>query len=176
MVRLTVFLVIFAFVQCLIFAAQAITSYMQLRAYLFIEDAKITPPESADGIEWEVEYTIKNNGPTPAHRIKTWDIVSVENWYPDKIPRPIDSDYLGSIGPNGDFVDATAILENGITGFDLAYSKPSESKEKAIFLVGRIRYRDVFGVPHKTDFCFFAKGAIKKGDQMEAYDEGNDST
>ncbi|HEX4198463.1 MAG TPA: hypothetical protein VHZ26_13585 [Caulobacteraceae bacterium] len=182
MVKLTFAIAVFAGFQVLIFLAQLFTTYSQLRAYVFIEDAEIsaidgknaTPP--FNGATWIAHYTVKNAGSTPAHKVKVFDSLTVEDWFPEKLPIPTAEDALGSMAPSGDFIEAEAdelVLppqENG------AVTDKTDPK-RAIFLVGKIFYRDVFYRTHRTDFCFFWKGPIgDKADQMSAYDEGNDST
>lgn len=174
MVGLTGAIAVFAGLQLLIFLAQLWTSYAQLRAYVFIEDAKITAPIKAT--TWSAVYTVKNAGATPAHKVRVVDSLTVEKWRPEKLPIPTDEDYFGSMAPGGDFIDAepselTATpLQNGAVTH-------KEDPTEAIFLVGQISYRDVFRRKHTTDFCFYWQGPIgDTPEQMSAYDKGNDST
>lgn len=178
MVRLTLLLVFAGFIQALIFAAQLFVGYNQLRAYVFLEDAKIKITDfgsSEGGTKWIASYVVKNAGVTPAHKVKVLDIITVENWFPDKLPVPTSDDYLGSMAPGGDFIDSDS--DELVTLPDDNKAITSKTATKAIFLVGRITYQDVFRFTHTTNFCFYWKGPV--GDepvQMTAYDEGNDST
>ena len=75
------------------------------------------------------------------------------------------------MGPSGDFIEEDADFEELVDMADL------EAERKAIFLVGRIDYQDVFRGRQTTDFCFCFMGKLSaEGEQMSAYDEGNDST
>ncbi len=151
---------------------QYVTSRMQLRAYVFVEDATINPPIGSD--DWKIEYKFKNNGVTPARNVRTLDVAAVTDWEPAHLPEPIVADYYGTLAPNGDFIETEAdpfqatVEENARITSDIA--------SKAIFLVGRIEYIDVFRQPHFTDFCFYWQGRIGPGtNQMSAYDRGNDA-
>jgi hypothetical protein len=169
MVRLTGGLLVVGAAQALIFAVQAFVAYTQLRAYLFIEEAKIEP--AGTGRKFKTEYRIKNNGVTPAHKVKVVDVLYVDDEKPAKLRKLEDKDSLGSIGPQGDYVDMEDEIDIEMT--KTAFAMPTT--KKAIFLRGRVTYRDVFFIPHKTEFCFFADRFLGKGGRMEAFDRGNDS-
>jgi hypothetical protein len=166
----TGWLIAFAFIQACVFGLQAWIGYLQIRSYLFIEDANIR----RTGNDWIITYRVKNNGKSPAHKIRSCDVTAMIDWEPvGPLPTPVNNDTLGSLGPGGDFIDMSAedvpvILTNGVA---------IVGETKAVLLRGRIDYCDMFKLRHHTDFCFYATGVIKHdGDQMDAWSEGNDST
>jgi len=157
------------------------TAERELRAYVFVEDAKIAvigemaQEDKIVGAVWRASYTVKNAGSTPAHKVKVLDCLTVQDWIPDRLPLPMSDDYFGSMAPNGDVIDADSddLTTNPADGAAVT----SKEATKAVFLVGKIFYDDVFGFARETDFCFFWKGPIDDTpQQMTAYNEGNDST
>ena len=155
---------------------QYTTTRTQLRAYMFIEDAKITITEAV-APKWRCEYRFKNAGNTPAHQVRVNAIAAVAGWPPDKLPKPVDDEYFGSMFPSpSDFMDAET--DAIATTTEENWSITSKDATKAIFLVGRINYMDVFNRRQHTDFCFYWTGPVSPNQamQMSAYDQGNDAT
>jgi hypothetical protein len=149
---------------------QIFTAYTQVRPYVFVEDAKIRPSGTGQP-KWVVTYTVKNNGITPAHNVSLLDIAAVTKWRPEKLPTPSNRDNLGSMAPGGDFIDNDAEVVGTVNRPELI------AEREAIFLVGILTYRDAFHRKHVTRFCYFIQGRVRNaGEQMIAYDEGNDST
>ena len=171
MVCLTFILSVAAVIQCEIFILQIFTTRSQLRAYVFIEKIKIK--RRALSNNWDIMYTVKNNGVTPAHRVHIWATSSAFDGNTDflfLIPNSPAYESLGSIAPHGDFIDNDESVES-VSVADL------KSGKRAIFLWGRILYKDVFRCSRRTDFCYFVGGESGlDGDEMFAYDKGNDST
>jgi hypothetical protein len=113
------------------------TAERQLRAYVYVDNAYF---EQLGAITWRITYKIKNFGQTPAHNVRLVELAQVVEWNDGNpgIPQPTDSVELGSIAPGGDFFENEARLQGYCRWQDL-YSGAT-----AIYLVGIIRYRDVF--------------------------------
>jgi len=141
---------------------------------VFVEDAFVLPPKTYPGA-WKAEYRIKNAGQTPAHRARVLDTLAIVDWEPVALPVPRSQEYLGSLAPGGDFidnetedVDATPEQNRSITSKD----EPT----RAMMLVGRVEYLDVFNDQQRSEFCFYWQGPPSDREQMTAYDRGNDMT
>lgn len=157
-----------AFLGGTLFAAIFI-AVVQLRAYVFIEDATIK--WEAPKRRWEAIYIIKNNGITPAHKVKVVDKLTAIEWEPKGLPKPDDSETLGSIGPGGDSIEQEAYFDGKLE------PKAFAAEEQAIMLIGRVTYQDMFNFRRRTDFCFYVTESINRtGERMSAWNEGNDST
>jgi hypothetical protein len=166
----TMWIIVFGFAQAAFIGVQAWIGYNQIRPYVFIQDAHIR----RTGNDWIINYRVQNNGNSPAHKVRSVDITTIVDWEPvGPLPEPLHKDTLGSIGPGGDYVDASG--HN--VPIDLVNGVAVIGETKAVLLRGRIDYRDAFLVPHRTDFCFYSTGVIEmNGDRMDAWSEGNDST
>lgn len=148
-------------------------SEAELRAYVYLENAKHS--YSATEGNWQIYYTIKNFGQTPAHRVSVVARARVVSWNsgrPKIPPIPIESDALGSMAPRGDFYEKTCVLENSCLYSEI------EDGTKALYLVGRISYYDTLSSTlRNTDFRYYIGGSAGcAGDEMFADDGGNVST
>jgi hypothetical protein len=147
------------------------TAERQLRAYVFLENAFF---ETTGADTWAMSYRIKNFGQTPAHKVKVAYIAKVVEWKGEKteIPQPdIDGGMaFGSMAPSGDFVDDDVHFNGECSLHDL------NSRAKAIYLVGVIKYIDVFEVSRWTRFQYYFGGDVgTSGKEMFADDKGNDA-
>ena len=120
--------------------------------------------------EWSVTYKIKNSGSTPAHRTYVFAIAKAVAWPAEPLPIPSARDSLGSLAPNGDFVDCDAGIVDGLTAEEF------RTKAKVIFLVGKITYVDAFGRRRWTKFCYAAPSEARSDGEMDIHDSGNEST
>lgn len=146
------------------------TAERQLRAYVFLDNAFF---ENSGTDTWTIRYRIKNFGQTPAHKVEVADIVKVVEWKGKgtMIPQPIDGMPLGSMAPGGDFFDNDPVLADRCNPHDLA------SGVNAIYLVGIIKYTDVFKVDRWTRFQYYIGGDVGCiGKEMFADDKGNDAS
>ncbi len=141
-------------------------SARQLRAYLYVSEAKFRVPRS-------VFYIIKNFGLTPAYNVKVQHVGELIAWNDgDPVIPSLENGTelnLGSMAPNGDYYE-----------FDIPVPLASIVKSnEAVYLVGRITYVDVFDKSRTTEFRYYIGGDTKfEGPEPEMYadDEGNDST
>ena len=145
------------------------TSQAQLRAYVFLEKAFV----ERKGIKsWSVKYTIKNYGATPAHKVTLTDTADAIIWRGDetKIPTPTSPVQMGSMAPNGDYYDNEPIVNGRCNLVELS------SGVKAIYLVGRVDYIDVFGLKRWSRFQYYIGGDLGyTSNELYADDKGNDA-
>jgi hypothetical protein len=142
----------------------------QLRAYVMIRDVIIDDFET-DKIP-RPRVTIKNSGLTPARNVTVWCTVGFDH-YPHTLPlprRPQDALPLTPIAPQGTYTTEPKIKQGELT---LATWAALEAGTHAIYVMGEIRYEDVFGQRRETDFLLFTGGPIGARDAMGAYKEGN---
>jgi hypothetical protein len=150
------------------------TAERQLRAYVFIENAWYRPSGSGP---YKISFRIKNFGLTPAHNIRVYSTAALVAWNDGHLELPVPStkDAIGSMAPNQDFCDFNA----GEISFN---PKALRSEARAVFLVGTISYDTVFGRERRrTNFRYYIGGDIggefvHTGDEMSAFNEGNDAT
>jgi hypothetical protein len=141
----------------------------QLRAYVYLDNAYF----EQHGADWKITYVIKNFGQTPAHKVKVTEAAEVVDWNAGAPIVPVASYQfnLGVMAPGGDFFENEADLKGTATLNDLTYGT------KAIFLVGRIDYRDIFKKKQWSTFQYYIGGAMGcSGREMCADEDGNDAT
>ncbi len=148
------------------------SSERRLRAYVYIDNAFF---EYNTGDVWKLKYVIKNYGQTPAHDVRLAAIAETIDWNNGAPVTPSPSTEwipLGSMAPGGDF------LENEIAPDTPAIRDEIIAGLKAISLVGKITYLDVFKKERReTNFCFYIGGDVGcDGNEMYADDEGNNAT
>src|SRR5262249_37082229 len=147
------------------------SSERQLRAYVHVEG---TPTSFSNGV-FEVKFSIKNFGQTPAHNVRVRFAFKAvrckDDLSPDHEPIP-DQDYsLGSIAPHTDFYELDPKVENvnldSITNGAIA-----------IYLVGMITYDTVFNPGCVTNFRYLVDKDTgwKAEDEMSADESGNAAT
>ncbi len=146
------------------------TAERQLRAYVFLENAFF---EKTGADTWAIHYRIKNFGQTPAHKVEVADIAKVVEWKNETtiIPEP-DNDGMafGSMAPGGDFFDNDVNVADQCSLHDLTFGV------KDIYLVGIIKYIDVFELRRWTRFQYYVGGDVGcSGNEMSADDKGNDA-
>jgi hypothetical protein len=126
------------------------TADRQLRAYIFLENAffERTGVENFAIDTWAIQYRLKNFGRTPAHKVEVTYSAEVVQWDGEltMIPIPNTEVKLGSMAPNGDFFEDDANVVGRCTPSQLV------AGINAIYLVGIIKYIDVFGIARWTNF------------------------
>jgi hypothetical protein len=152
------------------------TARRQLRAYVLVEngnvwdasaigEAKQTKrPEIVD-IDWDgyvaIEIAIKNSGQTPARDVRHYaqigigDEIGGVKYFP-LMPESASSDsYASPIGPGG-----LLFKRLTLTPFPLREPFLSElrGRKKAIFVSGKITYRDAFKTRRVTEYSVFYFG------------------
>ena len=134
------------------------TAKRQLRAYIGVAIGRVEKFSSSTLVEGSV--IVKNFGQTPAY-----NLVQTSVLLPARFP------FVGSVGellsnagpaktlallnPMQDFL-AGGISQRLYTDDEI--SKINDGREWRLYLVGTITYRDAFGEPHYTNFCFDHSG------------------
>jgi hypothetical protein len=142
----------------------------QLRAYVYVEKTNLTFENEV----WNHSFQMKNFGQTPAHNVSVISRSEVVDWNDGHpaIPNPTETDILGSMAPQGDFIESESTINGSATIAEL------NDQTKAIYLVGTITYSTVFGdAVCTTNFRYYAGGNMAyRGGEMYADSEGNDAT
>ena len=145
----------------------------QLRPYVFLSGARI-----ADALGTpKITIRIKNFGQTPAYNASFWS-EGILREYPltSKLTRLRSKNSPSlDIGPTG-AMDTTIDWAGPITEPDKA---ALISKTKAIYIFGRVEYRDTFGHSWFTEFQFMEGGEYPfrpEGGELPHTAEGNKAT
>jgi hypothetical protein len=164
---------------------QSETKRAQLRAYVLPESIglfdgnTVSPPQPAHASVpyWNVRF--KNAGQTPAYDVVSWgDLAVVQITDEDRLlkpPKKLDKVNPFTLGPGVPFPKtrwySRALTPAEITG--ISVSPPTH----AIYVHGRLEYRDAFRTRHFTNFRFSYCGAWPPGQNvsMSYCKEGNNS-
>jgi hypothetical protein len=150
------------------------TAAIQLRAYLTIEQAKVID----FGPALTVQVLIKNAGQTPPNDVTVWGAVSIaifpldESGRPDPPSTPPETE--GTIG-SGSFIHWGSGPDQPVVPEEVAGVKNGQA---ALYVIGKVSYRDVFGEARTTDFCY-AYGGSRSPDpdgHMFQYKSWNNGT
>jgi hypothetical protein len=144
-----------------------------LRAYVFVHSASITFDR---GTIPQAEVRIANFGQTPAHDVRMWIHLWIEEW-PLKITLPT---------PTQNFPMASSVLSQGTepvtmrTGRKMPIPKDQlpliGTPKGTIYVYGRIEYVDVFGERRWTNYRLIYGGSEGVlGDRLQPDIEGNDA-
>jgi len=150
------------------------TAERQLRAYLSSKIVEI-PVNIDDHGKLSVTTTVKNYGNTPAHSMMGSNHIGIYN-LPITDTNPLDKVTLAdeisksSIAP-GEVYYMTITLKKQFTQNDISII---ESGGRALFLVGEIKYVDVFGKQHSSKCCLISTGETFKHRTFSYYHEGNE--
>jgi hypothetical protein len=132
------------------------SSERQLRAYVLPESAGIydgttvTPPQQGRANIPGIAMLIKNSGQTPAYNVISWlqlAVVAVRDEYMLTVP-PLTQNFPNTLGANGTFSKALW-FDRQLTAGEIA---DIVSGVKAIYVYGRIEYRDTFKKKHFSNF------------------------
>jgi hypothetical protein len=146
------------------------TARRQLRAYVFIESVEFSDIEI--GASPTVVIKVKNYGQTPAYDLGQWAAVGLDTFpVPQHPPGPLpNSDLPRRALGNGDVAslhpapDRVPLNQADMAAIDAAQS--------AIWVVGEVRYRDVFRKRRYTRFRLFLNSE-KRMSGFAAHHEGN---
>ena len=136
------------------------TSERELRAYVYVEETDLKLEENGT---WSHSFRIKNFGKTPAHRVRVVYRVEAVPWNDGK-PRlsdPSEEEVMGSVAPNGDFVefDSEVYAEGGIK--DVVKIDDDANDARAIYFFGKITYLTVFSAEERvTEFRYYRGGDV----------------
>mgnify|MGYP006909091071 CR=1 FL=1 len=145
----------------------------QLRAYLGVLDASITPLRSGTH-PLRAKITIKNFGQTPAHNVTHLHAVNVR-------PFPNSEDFeLVSSGPQSRSVlEPGAVVESVLVGESLTIDEEDAVRDgrMAIYAYGEIEFVDAFGAKRISKYRLMQGGdvGIRNG-LLSTCGEGNEST
>jgi len=150
-----------------------LSSERQLRAYVFVEEAKISRAQD----KWVITCRIRNFGQTPAHAVSLQYAAEAVVWPHAGKPKlrtlgDDDTENLGSMGPRrGNFEK-----DDDVPFTDTTFEQIT-SHAKAIFLHGVITYETVFGKSFSTNFRYYVGGDMDWDDdgEMNADEVGNDA-
>jgi hypothetical protein len=145
----------------------------QLRPYVFLSDAKISDAAGTP----KIYIKIKNFGQTPAYGLSFWTEGALRE-YPitSKLVRSNSNhSALIDIGPTGS-IETTVDWNGPIQDPDKA---ALIAKTKAIYVFGKITYRDTFGHDWSTEFRFMEGGEFPfrpTGGDLPHTPDGNKAT
>lgn len=149
------------------------TAERQLRAYVMVSEAAVI--DLTLGAEPKVHIKIKNSGQTPAYDIQQW-IMIAGGRYPlaQKPPERDQQIPLAAfpLAPNG-YLEIRHGLGRQLTR-DLYNGMANGSA--AIYIVGQISYKDVFGIRRVTNYRMICGGPTGIGSVALTDIEGNDAT
>jgi hypothetical protein len=152
------------------------SSERQLRAYLMVEKARIEDVEV--GKTPRAVVTLKNFGQTPAYEVQQWANIGYD-FFPPKNTFPMeDTDApcpATQMGPGGTFIARPKI--NNSPPLNETVIAALKEGTFAIYVIGKVKYRDTFGNPQSTEYVMFAGGPIGIGDEaLSPYINGMKST
>jgi hypothetical protein len=135
-----------------------ITARRQLRAYVFPDNAglyegmMLTPQMPIHANEPGVVLVWRNTGQTPARRVISWgQIAVIEPINEDKLTvPPLQDIFFNNLGLNGS-ANKALWFGRALTTTEIADIGVGA---KAIYLYGRIEYRDIFRKKRFTNFRF----------------------
>lgn len=146
---------------------------MELRAYMSID--RITRTDKLDVLEPpNFDIIIINSGKTPAYNVRISVYAELVDYPPKEeitIPAIPGPPSAGIVGPG-----ITIVSKVNIDGaLSNKQNNALISKKTAIFLIGTIKYIDLFGNGRFVDFCFVHQGKRGLGADACPYQEGNNA-
>lgn len=147
------------------------TARRQLRAYVLVKTARVD--NLAVGQVPSVTVTLVNSGVTPARDFRQWYNIGVDA-IPCLMKNPSDSAledlYAHTLAGGGEIFHART-LEKEIPP---EVMEQFTSGKAAVFFVGAVFYKDIFGKQHVTRYKLFSTPQIVNGGaSMAAYKDGN---
>lgn len=130
------------------------TLQKQMRAYLAFDSAVEVPQDITTGWKYEMRFFIKNYGHTNAKSINVSSALMIAD-YPlsESFDLTLDTNEIHSaaeISPGQSFF-YRACLDRILSENEVLEMKKQTSR--AMYLYGTIKYKDVFGEWHFTNFC-----------------------
>lgn len=150
------------------------TARRQLRAYVFVANAKIGRRDEMPG-HIEIIFTLKNSGQTPAHDITVWaDTMVTDNPLTVKLEGTKDPSVGKTNLPPGGKHSTSFYKVDFSPAQNLAlYTNP----QVAIMIWGEVRYIDAFKIKQRTKFRLIQRGGPEFRDKPLAFtDDGNEAT
>jgi hypothetical protein len=145
------------------------TAERQLRAYVNVRSPKITNLATGVG-DVLISIPIRNSGQTPAYDLSIWSDVDSADF-----PTSASSFDLPTTPAVGRITIGPASehwYEFSISALTAAELETSQ----ALYVHGKIQYRDAFGVSRRTNFCLVKGGGFGlTGDDLFLSHDGNES-
>jgi hypothetical protein len=144
------------------FATQKATFQLQLRAYVTIKGHGLVPQNRADNYKVEVRPVITNLGNTPAHSVNFSAKLEI-------LPAELPSDHVWGL-PDVAVESAAFLFPHQELSYrnwlpelisDEEISVIKHGVERRLYIYGFVRYKDIFGEDHRTDFCQFFAWDVK---------------
>ncbi len=141
------------------------TAKHQLRAYVNVAES---------GVSWKnnrvvsININIKNCGQTPAKELHHWQVIDIGDPQPLNIPAPGTNPQMADLGPGIDMnwpVKTDSLDDDVWVGV--------RNREIPLFVVGEVRYTDIFDNPQFTRYRMILD---KRNDWLVCYHEGNQSS
>ncbi len=146
------------------------TAQRQLRAYVCFESGfvRFTRPDVP-----EAHLVFRNFGETPAYDVRTGGVIGYFPYpWDNTLPPPPLNPNVAIIGPNAKLEEHTR-MDPPMHGVHVAMLP---SPQNAVWVVGRIEYRDAFGQERHTNHRMFCRGPLGIGTFALTPDaEGNDA-
>jgi len=179
----TVFLAIITWRLVVLGREQGATTRAQLRAYVFVSEAKIHNMVAGEG-DGEIpvaQFTIKNTGQTPAYNLVNVSGFAIAEFPITSIPNMVITDShfppelsRTPLGPG----DHQISRVHGKYGMTLQHKALLASGKNIAFAYGEIRYVDAFKRPQVTRYRFMIGGpvGVSQHGAMAVCGEGNEAT
>lgn len=135
---------------------------MQLRAYLSVAPLACVPQDKTTGWKHEVRMIIHNTGYTPAHTVNFSICARVMDFpLPDdfELSLPIQEHTAAGHIAHGQQFFIVASLEDFIS--DQKLEEIVKGNGQKLYVYGTVKYKDVFGEEHYTNFCQFGVWDVK---------------
>lgn len=126
----------------------------QMRAYLSVTVGTAVYQDRPNGIRFEGKPVLLNTGQTPAHKV---GFKAKAALLPVPLPKDfdftIDKDFSGAavLGPQQNFI-LSATVDDFVEDSEVEKIK-SGNKDKTLYVWGIVKYEDIFGKKHTTEFC-----------------------
>jgi hypothetical protein len=137
------------------FAMQKVVFRNQLRAYVSVSFRTCLSQDQNRGLKYELQSDITNNGNTPAVGANTASALRV---LPVPLPNDldltvpmIDLESAANLAPHKGFFIRT-YLPTFLSDDEIREIK--NGTNKALYVYGTTKYKDIFGEPHYTNFCW----------------------
>lgn len=154
---------------------------IQVRAYISIESVAIKPTRNSDG-KIQADMVLKNFGQSPARNV-THELQVLFAHSEEKVQVRVQDLELPPVQrmPGGGTTDVSAGESNSCRAFTPVTPASIFSDVKdgtAVIIVrGWVRYEDVFGAKHHTNFFWFRdKSAVEAEFSLVAHETGNDAS
>jgi hypothetical protein len=149
------------------------TAQRELRAYIGVKAGWIDFTNLRDPT---ATIVISNFGQTPAHDVRWW----IHSWieaFPLKVElSDAPSDFVMGRSVMGPGNYSTQPITLGVPMSNRSLKELSE-KRAAIYIYGRVTYRDIFNVPQETRYRLFFRGDNFSAESpLSPYTEGNEAT